>query len=167
MNILGEASQVDELKQQLAATEETTVLMAEQLAAAHNRNAAKDEQLAEMREALELHDELRDLTYDTGYYAACVEVADDDSYMPLLKEAIGKRNYISERMKQALSAAPRRGRVLWEEEVETSFDGMVRFWKCDYYSGDRDYVGEIMGHEDLTDWALDGKPKIVTVREVE
>ena len=64
-------------------------------------------QVAVMAEALELHDELRDLTYDTGYYAACIEVADKDEYMPLLNEAKDKRNRISGRMKAALQSAPK------------------------------------------------------------
>ena len=57
-----------------------------------------------LRRALSQYEQLRDLSYDTGYYAACMEKAGDKTYAPLHAEAVAKRNKITRKMAAALDA---------------------------------------------------------------
>jgi len=57
-----------------------------------------------LRKALSLYEQLRDLSYDTGYYAACMGQVGDKTYAPLHADAVAKRNKITRKMAAALDA---------------------------------------------------------------
>ena len=57
-----------------------------------------------LRIALSQYERLRDLSYDTGYYAACMEKAGDKTYEPLHTKAVAQRNRITRKMAAALDA---------------------------------------------------------------
>jgi len=57
-----------------------------------------------LRKALSLYEQLRDLSYDMGYYSACAEKTEDKKYESLHTDAIAKRNKLTRKMAAALDA---------------------------------------------------------------
>ena len=75
-----------------------------------------------LRKALSLYEQLRDLSYDMGYYSACAEKTEDKKYESLHTDAIAKRNKLTRKMAAALdaTAGDMDRLVKWLEEKRTT-----------------------------------------------